>query len=112
MSENLDLVRSIFADWERGDFGGERRYAGLDGLRAFMLDWTALWITYRIEPEETIDLGQRVLGLNRDRGRRVGSTQQVERRLAALWTIRGGKIDRLDAYPDRADALKAVGLEE
>ena len=108
------LAPSVHADFEcaNHEFRGERRYTGLDGLRAFMLDWTAPWVTYRIETEEAIDLGERVLMLNRDRGRRVGSTQEVEGRLAALWTICDGKITRLDAYPDRADALKAVGLEE
>jgi ketosteroid isomerase-like protein len=93
-------------------FGSERRYAGLDGLRAFMLDWTAPWVTYRVETEEAIDLGERVLLLNHDLGRREGSTQEVKGRIAAVWTIRDGKIARLDAYTTRADALEAVGLAE
>jgi ketosteroid isomerase-like protein len=94
------------------EFGSERRYAGLHGLRAFMLDWMAPWVTYRIEIEEAIDLGERVLLLNHDRGRREGSTQEVRGRLAAVFTIRDGKIARLDTYMTRADALRAVGLSE
>jgi ketosteroid isomerase-like protein len=94
------------------EFGSEKRYVGLDGLRAFMLDWTAPWIAYRIETEEAIDLGERVLVLNHDHGRREGSTQEVRGRVAAVWTIRDGKITRLDAYTTHADALKAVGLAE
>jgi ketosteroid isomerase-like protein len=92
-------------------FGSEKRYAGLDGLRAFMLDWTAPWVTYRVETEEAIDLGERVLLLNNDRGRRERGTHEVRGRLGAIWTIRDGKIARLDAYLDRADALKAAGLK-
>src|SRR6059058_5715838 len=49
-------------------FGSERRYAGLEGLRAFMLDWTSPWASYRVETEKGIDLGDRVLLLNNDRG--------------------------------------------
>jgi len=108
------VAPSVHPDFEcaNHEFGGEKRYTGLDGLRAFMLDWTAPWVTYRIDTEKAIDLGERVLLLNRDRGRRVGSMQEVEGRLAALWTIFDGKIARLDAYQDRHEALKAVGLEE
>jgi hypothetical protein len=29
-----------------------------------------------------------------------------------VWTFRDGKIARFDIYEDRAEALKAVGLEE
>ena len=91
-------------------FGSEKRYAGLDGLRGFMLEWTAPWASYRIETEKAIDLGERVLLLNRDRGLREGSTQEVEGRIAAVFTIRDGKVARIDAYTTRADALEAVGL--
>jgi ketosteroid isomerase-like protein len=33
-------------------------------------------------------------------------------RSADLWTIRDGKIISLVGYPDRAEALEAVGLRE
>jgi ketosteroid isomerase-like protein len=92
-------------------FGSERRYVGLNGLRAFLLDWMTPWVSYRIEIEEAIDLGERVLLLNHDRGRREGSTQEVRGRVGAVWTVRDGKIARLDAYNTRAEALEAVGLE-
>jgi hypothetical protein len=93
-------------------FGGERHYTGLNGLGAFMLDWMAPWVTYRIGVEEAIDLGERVLLLNNDCGRREGSAQDVRGRLATLWTMRDGKVSGLDTCETRADALKAVGLEE
>ena len=93
-------------------FGGEKRYAGLDGLRAFLLDWTAPWATYRLENEKAIDLGERVLMLNRDRGLREGGTQEVEGRIAAVFTIRDGKVVRIDAYTTHAEALEAMGLSE
>jgi ketosteroid isomerase-like protein len=93
-------------------FGGEKRYAGLDGLRAFLLDWTAPWATYRLENEKAIDLGERVLMLNRDCGLREGSTQEVEGRIAAVFTIRDGKVVRIDTYTTYAEALEALGLSE
>jgi ketosteroid isomerase-like protein len=108
------VARFVHADFECVwyQFGSKKRYAGVDGLRDFMLDWTAPWVTYRVETEEAIDLGERVLLLNHDRGRREGSTGEVRGRLGAVWTIRNGKIARLDAYSTRADALKAAGLAE
>src|SRR3954453_2227953 len=79
-----DAVWTAFADGLRPfvlpgfptvwhEFGEERRYEALEGFRVFMLDWTAPWTTYRIEHERAIDLGDRVLMLNEDRGRRAGS---------------------------------------
>jgi ketosteroid isomerase-like protein len=108
------LAPFLHADFEcvMHAFGSEKRYAGLDGLRAFMLDWMAPWTTYRIETERAIDLGERVVLLNRDRGLREGSTQEVVGRLAVVFTVRDGKIARIDTYTTRADALEAVGLSE
>ena len=107
------LAPFVHADFECVwyQFGNERRYSGVDGLRDFMLDWTAPWVTYRVETEEAIDLGERVLLLNHDHGCREGSMHEVRGRVAAVFSIRDGKITRLDAYLTRAEALDAVGLE-
>lgn len=110
----ISLAPFIDADFEcvRYGFGGEKRYAGLDGLRAFVLDWMSPWVTYRIETTEAIDLGEQVLVLNHDCGRRDGSTAEVRRRLGAVLTVRDGQIARLDANSTRGEALKAVGPAE
>ncbi len=92
-------------------FGTETTYAGSEGLRALWLDWTAPWATYRSETEEVIDLGDRVLQFAHEFGRREGSTEEVKGDNAAVWTFRNGKLARFDAYADRAEARKAVGLK-
>jgi ketosteroid isomerase-like protein len=90
----------------------EASYAGVNGLRALWLDWLAPWATYRIEVEEAIDLGERVLVLVRDYGRKESRSGEVALKGSAIWTFREGKIARADFYPIRAEALKAAGLEE
>jgi hypothetical protein len=78
-STNLDLVRSIYADWERGDFtkakwadpeieyvqvGGlaPGSWTGLAWMAQAMRDWLSGWEDFRIEADEFRELdGERVL---------------------------------------------------
>ena len=87
-------------------------YTGLSGFRDGWRDWLAPWATYRTEIDDCIDLGDDVVVLVRDYGRRTPNTPEVNLIAAAVWTVRGGKIARAEFYSHRAEALKAVGLEE
>jgi ketosteroid isomerase-like protein len=89
-----------------------KTFTGLDGLREMWLEWVAPWKTYRVEFEEVIDRGDRVLLLARAFGRLEGSQAEVENIVAGVWTVSDGMIARAEYYLDRAEALKAVGLEE
>jgi len=81
-------------------------------LRACWLDWLAPWASYRTEIAELIDVGERVVVLVRDYGKREADAPEVELRGAAIWTVRGGRIVRAESYADRAEALASVGLAE
>ena len=96
----------------RPDLPGGKTYAGVDGLRSAWLDWLAPWASYRIEIEEAIDCGDRVLLLVNNFGRLEGSSEEVTNATAGIYTFRDGKLARWEIYSDRADALKVVGLEE
>ena len=87
-------------------------YIGLDGLRDMWLEWLAPWTTYRVEADDVIDLGDRVLVLAHVFGRLGGSQGEVENTVASVYTVRDGKIARAEFYLDRTEALKAVGLEK
>jgi ketosteroid isomerase-like protein len=74
-------------------------------LEAFDVFWT--------EVEEFVDAGDdQVLVILRDHGRPVGSDAEVENLGASLWTLRDGKIARIDFYPTREQGLSAAGLRE
>jgi ketosteroid isomerase-like protein len=94
VSENLDLVRSIFAAWERGDFRAvdwahpeiefvtpdgpthstwRGRAAMAEGFRNFVAAWQGF--TVEVEKYRELDDG-RILVLVRHRGR--GKTSGVE----------------------------------
>ena len=86
---------------------------GLHGLRAGWLDWLAPWASYRTEIEEMIDLGDRVVTVLCDYGRRGPDAPEVALRSATVWTVRDGLIVRAEFYTGgRAEALAAIGLAE
>jgi ketosteroid isomerase-like protein len=111
---NLDLVRSIFAAWERGDWSSadwahpeiefERveeawrgRWTGLAGMAEGWRDWLSAWEDFRIgQVDEYRELdGERVIVLHRFSGRgktsglEVGQTQAKS---ASFFHIRDGKV--------------------
>jgi ketosteroid isomerase-like protein len=87
-------------------------WEGLEGFMRAWADWLEPWATYRAEIEELIDAGDDVVVLVRDYGRRPGTSAEVAIVAAAVWTVRDGKIARNCFYPNREDALEAVGLRE
>jgi ketosteroid isomerase-like protein len=87
-------------------------YTGLSGFREFWLDWLTPWETYRDELEDTLDLGDQVVLLGCHRGTRERTGPEVPAAFAAIYSLRDGKVFRIQYYADRAEALKAVGLAE
>jgi ketosteroid isomerase-like protein len=130
MSANLDLVRSIYADWERGDFshigwahpeiefgfadGPEPgRWKGLGAMSQRFGDWLRSWRNFRATPERYIAVdGQRVLVFVHNSG--FGRSSGVEldaRSVANLFEVRDAKVTSLVLYMDRDRALADLGLE-
>ena len=110
-----ETASPLFTDDFRSDFafpGQTRTYVGLDGLRKNWLDWLEPWATYRVSIDELIDVGDRVVVLDRDRGRREDVDEEVELVGATILTFREGKVARWQFYGDRAEALEAAGLAE
>jgi LDH2 family malate/lactate/ureidoglycolate dehydrogenase/ketosteroid isomerase-like protein len=130
-SANVDLARSIFAAWERGDYSSAEwahpdiefviadgpspgSWRGRAGLAAGWRDFLSAWEGHTQEAEEYRELDEeRVLVLARfsARGKTSGlELAQVHAQAAALFHIRDGKVWRFDAYLDRGRALADVGL--
>ena len=130
-SANLDLVRSVFAAWERGDYSSaewahpgieyviadgptQGRWRGLTGLAVGFREWLSAWEEYRVEADEYRELDdERLLVLVHltGRGKRSGlELGQMRARGASLFHIRDGKVMRLALYFDREHALAELGL--
>ena len=86
-------------------------YRGRAGFGRWIEDWEAAWSESAVEPQEFIDAGERVVVFILQKTTGQGSGLALEREDAMVFEVRNGKTVRLDYYNDRAEALKAVGLE-
>jgi len=92
---------------------GRVAYSGLAGLRAAWLDWLSPGGSYFAGVEDVIDAGEgRVVVLTRDHACPKGASAEVTFLGAPVWTVRDGKVARIEFYWNRAEGLAAVGLEE
>jgi ketosteroid isomerase-like protein len=130
-SANLDLVRSIYTAWERGDYSSTEwadpeieyvtadgpspgSWTGLAGMAEANRDVLSVWENVRQEAENYRELDSgRVLVLHRFSAR--GKTSGIELRHmrsegAALFHVRGGKVTKIVDYFDRERALADLGL--
>lgn len=133
MSENLELVKSIFAAWSSGDFtsadwadpeielemvGGlsSGKWTGLSEMTEAWAGLLRAWDHLRAIPEQYRELEDgRVLVYLRNEGRGKGSGIEIGRisaRSANVFTVRDEKVTRLELYWDREDAISNLGLAD
>ncbi len=128
MSANLDLVRSIYADIERGDYRSAEwahpqieyvvadgpepgSFAGPDGMAQAMRSIFSALTSVSTEAEEYRELDAvRVLVLAKGSGRGKRSGAEVANRTAEVFEIHDGKVTRIVNYFDREHALADLGL--
>jgi ketosteroid isomerase-like protein len=130
-SANLDLVRSIYAAWERGDYGSAEwahpeievvvadgpapgRWTGLAGMRTVWREWGDVLTNLRTTADDFRELDrERVLVLVHRSGRAKVSgleLDQMQRPGADLFHVRDEQVTRFVVYWERDYALADLGL--
>jgi ketosteroid isomerase-like protein len=131
--DNVEIVRSVFAAWERGDFSSAEwahpeielviadgptpgSWTGMAAMAATWREALSAFERLRVEADEYRALDdERVLVLVHFSGR--GKTSGLEvgdihMNGANLFHVRGSKVTRLVLYWDRERAFTDFGLEE
>jgi ketosteroid isomerase-like protein len=130
-SPNLELVRSIYPAWQRGDFssaewahpeiefmfiGGPApgSWKGFVGMAEGFRDFVSAWEGFRVEAEQYRELDdEHVLVLSHFSGR--GKTSGLElghmrMKGPELFHVRGGKVTKLVLYWQRERAITDLRL--
>ncbi|HEX3511427.1 MAG TPA: nuclear transport factor 2 family protein [Solirubrobacteraceae bacterium] len=130
-SANLDLVRSIYSAWERGDFSASDWAApgiehadadgplaggtgSLDRLGRGVREFLSEWEDFRIHAEDFREIdGHRILVLDKRSGlsRTTGlQLRTVRTEGARVFHLSDGKVTRIVVYFDRHRAFADLGV--
>lgn len=126
-SENVEVVRRAYEAFARGDneaslsyydpsveFSqpadepGGGTYHGVEGVVEAFKGWLAPWDHYRVDLDELTDHDEHVLARTRHHMRGKTSGIQVEKIIFQLWTLRNGRIVRVQMYYEETEALAAA----
>jgi ketosteroid isomerase-like protein len=126
VTEPVEKLRQLYEDWGRGDFsshaeifdpemttetfgmGEPMRADTYEGFLDAMRNWLAAWERpLKVEAEEFLTSGDRIMALIHWSGRGKGSGVPLEARGAHVWTFREGRVVRIEVYRDRDEARAA-----
>lgn len=83
---------------------------GAQAIKGLWESWLNAYPDLQLNGEEVIPSGDRVFVWVRVQGRGAASGVNVEMQEAYVYTLRGGKILRVEEYFDRSEGLEAAGL--
>ena len=129
--ENVEVVRGQFEATNRRDFAAAMdayaedvvlvvkglfpsgTFLGREAVGGWFGDWfSAFGQDYHFEIEEAKAVGERVLITASHHGSGRASGIAVKGTTAYVYTVKAGKVARVELYTDRADAVAVIGLKE
>jgi ketosteroid isomerase-like protein len=129
MSEaNVELVKAIFGEWERGDFSSvdwadpeiefsipgpdSNVHRGIESMGRAWAEWLGAFDEFSVVAEDFHDAGDKVMVEQVFRGKGKGSGIPVnEIPGATVLTLRHGKVTRFEGHTTLEAALDSAGLE-
>ena len=90
----------------------EAVFYGRDGYLQLWRYWLDAFGDIRWDPEEILDLGDKLLVTTQQKGHGSGSGVAVSQPVFQLFKFRRGLVVRQEDFLDRSKALKAAGLRE
>jgi ketosteroid isomerase-like protein len=122
--ENVAVVREMLENYLRGDYEAAlpafandvevatslERFHGPAGVVAEAKRWEEMWSEYRFEVDQLVASGDRVVLLYHQVGKAKESGVEVEERAGWVYTLREGKIARVEMFQDPETALRAAGV--
>jgi ketosteroid isomerase-like protein len=94
-------------------FPDSQERQGLGAMRRWMEEWHDAWADdYTTQAESIREYGDVVIALLRFTGHAKASGVEVAGGIFEVYRFRDGKIASVEDFTDRAEALKAAGLEE
>jgi ketosteroid isomerase-like protein len=129
--ENVELIESAFAAWNRGDINGFADHAaedvawveiagrpegpateriGRERMREALGSLFDAFETYHLEIEQMREVDGRVLVVVCEVGRGRASGIEVDSQWGYLITVENGEFTRIEAYRDAAAALDVAGV--
>jgi hypothetical protein len=129
-AESLEVVRGIYADWARGDFGRadwahpeiEFSYVGgpdgdaargIEAMNESWREWLRGWVGFRVEAVEYRVIEEdRILALVRNFTQgRLSGLELEQQSVGNYFELEDGLVRKLVVYLDRTRAFADLGIE-
>jgi ketosteroid isomerase-like protein len=110
LSSVVQMIDPSFVAHLPDGLPGTKRYEGPDGFLAGVREQLEAFDEWRLEPQEFIQSGDRVLVLVHQHGRGRLSGVEVDVFTAWLWTFADGKALELRVFLDQEEAFQAAGM--